>query len=369
MRDVGDEQPLDLGQLLPGLDLRLQGGRHLVEGPRQRGDLVLSVDGQALAQAAAGQALGGQGRAPDGDQDAPGQTPDPQDEHEEEARAGDDHGPGGQVDDVLLRSQGVDQEEVVVAGQRQGDPLPDDEARAGAAAGVHADRLPVLPVLAGALGDGGGQVLGDQRHELDVGGQVVDDVGRGLRAAPLQDDADAAGPGEGLADGGDLRLGDGGHLVRRRRAGGVEGRLDGGDPQAGVGEDDVAPVGEDVVADPGRDDHQEDDDQDDAADHGEHRHPGGQAAPDGRQRRHEAVASAQAGAAHRRRRAPAPGDPAGRLGRARTSGPVGEGHDPDAGDRVRRCRRRGSPRPGRSPRSPGARDRARSWRAAAGRAR
>ena len=106
--DVGDEQPLDLRQLLPGLDLRLQGGRHLVEGARQGGDLILPVNGQTLAQASAGQALGGQRGSPNGDEHAPGHGPDAQDEHEEESRAGNDDGPGGQVDDVLLGGQGVD---------------------------------------------------------------------------------------------------------------------------------------------------------------------------------------------------------------------------------------------------------------------
>ena len=278
------------------------------------------MDRQALAQAAAGQPLGGQGGAPDGNQDPPGQCPDPQDEHEQEPRSRNHHRPGGQLDHVLLRGQGVDQEQVVLARQRQRDPLPDDESRTRPVAGIDTDRLPVLPGLAGAVRDGGGQILGDQMVEFGIGRQIIDDIGRRLGATPLQDDADTARPGEGLAHRGDLRLGDGGHLIGRRRPGGVERRLNGGHTQTGIGEDDVTTVREYVIADPGRDDHQNDDDENDAADHGEHRHPGRQTAPDGRQRRHEAVASAQTGAAHRRR--PAPRVLAGRFGGARASGPA-----------------------------------------------
>ncbi len=78
----------------------------------------------------------------------------------------------------------------------------------------------------------------------------------------------------------DLRLGDGCHLVRRRRAGGVESRLSGGRPQAGVRQDDLTTVLEDVVADEVGHDEGEQDDENDADAQGQRDHAQAKTAPE-----------------------------------------------------------------------------------------
>ncbi|GMA18543.1 hypothetical protein GCM10025862_05640 [Arsenicicoccus piscis] len=64
MRDVRDELLLQRREGLQLADLGLQAGRHPVERPAERGQVVGAADGHPLVQLARGQPLGDLRRAP-----------------------------------------------------------------------------------------------------------------------------------------------------------------------------------------------------------------------------------------------------------------------------------------------------------------
>ena len=195
MGDVGDEETLHLGQRLQALDLVLQRGRHMVEGPGQGGDLVLPLDAQPLGQQSRGQTLGGSGRVPDGTEHPAGEGPHHHDEDGQEAQPTDGDVARGQGNDALLAGEAVDEEEVVLAGQWQAHPGPHNETGIGAAFGIgHRHRLPVL--RAGpALIEGPRHLVGDEGAQAGIRLQVIDHCCRGLLLVTEHEDTHTTGGG------------------------------------------------------------------------------------------------------------------------------------------------------------------------------
>ena len=247
--DVGDEEALHLGQGLQALDLVLQRGRHVVEGPGQGGYLVLPLDAQPLGQQPGGQPFRGPGGVPHGAEHPPGEGPHHDDENGQEAQPPDGDVARGQGDDALLAGQAVDEVEVVLPGQGQTHPGPYDEPRVGAPLIVgNRHRLPVLGARP-ALVEGLGHLRGDEGAQAGVGLQVVDDRRGSLLLVAQHEDPHPSGGGDRVLGAVDLLLRRGRDLVNGDCRSRVELGLGDAGAQRGVGEDDVTLIGEHLGAD------------------------------------------------------------------------------------------------------------------------
>ena len=202
--DVGDEALLDPGQLLELADLLLQLGGHVVHRGGEPGQVVAATDLHPVVQVARGETLGGAPGRPDRDDDLAGHQRSDEGQQHDQDRPGADHGGLQHGQDVHLLGEREDEVDLVPAGARQGEPGADRDA--GHGRGV---------VAVDDLGRGHQQVVAGR----DLGPQGVGDAG-----------------GRDVAGGDRLTAGDDDHVVLVAAAGAVgeaEGQL--GELLVGVG--------------------------------------------------------------------------------------------------------------------------------------
>ncbi len=176
VRDVGDELPLYLRQVLQLFELLLEAGGHLIERGGQRSELVGAADFHSLAQLTGRQPPGAAGREPDRDHHPPRHQPGDRSEQEHHGDADEQQGALHARDALLL---GREREEVVdlVGVAERG---ADQQARHGLAARGDRHAGPVLqrePVVGPLLPHPGHEGLRQTRRravEPDGRARAVD---------------------------------------------------------------------------------------------------------------------------------------------------------------------------------------------------